>query len=386
MSIALLLAFPISGNARAENACTLLFAQSRKISNAVESVQQKIAKWRIHGKMEKFDVERYLTMREEFEGDPLLHPVLGTVEEDVAFTEANYRRSFPQGRFSIEEILRGDDWVKKRRLYKILSGLKFANGKTARKIRLLFDDLQLLQDDSRVSIWDLVKPGRQARLDRALRVEFESQVARRGLQKTLESLDLIRDPTVWGYALDLLKSPHTQFALNLLANVNMVFPVYHIYVGRLPMIPWFKVGGKEFDRILLEGATEENWAAFSAKYGDRYTKGHVYAAASSIVMAVTLTVMIAKYVDKKLTEDADLKKKSDASVKAMHDHTLEISAENAQEQSTSALDDAMSAWIDDYMKSHGGSRADTTGVDYKKAHEHFAELFSNVDEDAKNDP
>jgi hypothetical protein len=164
--------------------------------------------------------------------------------------------------------------------------------------------------------------------------------------------------------------------------VHLAFPVYHLYVGRLPELPWFKLSAAddEFFSLIAEGdPSGRGWDKFLAKHGNRWTKQQVYSAVSSIVLAGTLTALVVAHIDHELdrfaAEDRELKEKSDQTLKAEEARTAEIVAEVAILRERSVVQDALEHWIFEFRKENGAD-PDTTGVEYQAVKKRYRELLA----------
>jgi hypothetical protein len=158
-------------------------------------------------------------------------------------------------------------------------------------------------------------------------------------------------------------------------NVYSVFPTYGLYVGKLPSIRWFEVGDEEILDFVVNGITDEKWAAFNEKHGGAYARGSFYSGLSSAVLAVTTTALIVKYVERRVSEERDLEKNSEKVVE-MYARQTDAFAELAREESkTTAFDDAMNAWAKKYAEDHHGKVPSDTSSEYLSVRSAFKKAF-----------
>jgi hypothetical protein len=365
------------GTARAwDDGCPLLLAYQIPEPAFLASFRQRVAQKRIEGKLEDVDFGLVRQFEARFKADPGLAPNMGLFEEDIAYINVQNLRA-TNGAQDLTAIFEGNDWLKKRRLYKALAGVRPQKRASPIAIRRAFEEIRLLREGSEVSVLDWFLPGRSGKLERSLRTVIDREVAIAGLKRTLTDFGLLSADTSVGKLRRFLTDPNTQFAVNLVMNVYSIFPIYGTLVGRLPHIPWFKAGDEEILDFLINGISDEKWATYNAKHAGVYEKDRFYAALSAVVVMVSTTALGVVYVKKRNAEEAQLETDSGKIVAENARKADALTAQARVEKSTSAFDDAMAAWVWDYAAEHHGMPADTSAAEYQTIRAAFKKAFKH---------
>ncbi len=359
-----------------DRACPLVLKSSTPGPAFLEKFRQRIAQLQVTRKIEEIDFAKVRKFEGQFSADPSARPITGSFEEDLAFTNVQMRRTLGRP-LGFQEILQGDDWIKKRRLFRAIDKLKLTDRVSMNKLRLVFSELSLLREGSELSVLDLARSGRTSLLERSLRTELENEIAVAGLKKTLEKFDLLRPESTRETLLRHLRHPHVQFTINLIANIYGVFPHYGIYVGKLPHIPWVKFSDSEIEDILINGLTDEKWMKFRDRHLPAYTRDRMYAAVSQIVLAVTTATMIGVYIHGKQLEERKNEVESELYVDEQLKTAEKIALEARAERASPLFDEALAKWIEDYKQAHGGLAPDVEGDEYLQARSLFEEAFNH---------